>query len=48
MEQRVAGRIAVSRAPERRLVVAGEHTDERTVILKGLAAREQILLEGPG
>jgi HlyD family secretion protein len=35
------------RANERRVVVAGEHTDERTVILKGLAAGDQVLLEAP-
>jgi hypothetical protein len=34
-------------AVERRGVVAGAHTEERTVITQGLAAGERILLEAP-
>jgi multidrug resistance efflux pump len=35
------------REPERRVVTAGAHTEERTVITRGLAPGERILLEGP-
>ncbi|MDB5100810.1 MAG: macA [Cyanobacteria bacterium RYN_339] len=35
------------RAPEQRVVTAGAHTEERTVITQGLAAGERIMLEAP-